>query len=180
MMPSTEDQMADDEKHTQNSDNEPRDKGQIHEGPDHSSPYPVERGAPAFSLVDTAQEIEKADQAVNTRVSSKLQVIADQIKALQEEAEQILSDAQEDMELHKAKCNFQRQPGKIYHLYEKSDGSLYFSMLSAEDWNGNPPDKFRGSYRLEMDYSWTPAEQIDEPDDTQALVQQLLESKGLG
>jgi hypothetical protein len=176
MMSSTEDQMADD----QNRNNEPQDKGKIHQGPDHSSPYPVERGAPAFNLVDTAQEIEKADQMVNTRVSGKLKVIADQIKALQAEAEEILSSAQEDMDLHKAKCNFKRQPGKIYHLYEKEDGSLYFSMLSAEDWNGNPPDTFRGSYRLEMDYSWTPAEKLDEQDDSREMVQRLLADKGLG
>ena len=172
--------MAEDENKTgQSPDSEPKDKGEIHEGPDHASPYPVERGAPAFSLVDRAQEIEKADQMVNTRVSSKLKVIADQIKALQAEAEEIMNSAQEDMELHKAKCNFQRQPGKIYHLYEKGDGSLYFSMLSPEDWKGNPPDTFRGSYRLEPDYSWTPAEKLDEPDDTQALVSQLLENRGL-
>ncbi len=172
--------MPEDEKNVQHTEKvEPEDKGQIHEGPDHSSPYPVERGAPAFNLVDRAQEIEKADQMVNTRVSGKLKVIADQIKALQAEAEEILSSAQQDMELHQAKCNFQRHPGKIYHLYEKADGSLYFSMLSPEDWKGNPPDTFRGSYRLEPDYSWTPAEKIDEPDDTQALVSQLLENRGL-
>ncbi|HKK13513.1 MAG TPA: DUF2452 domain-containing protein [Gammaproteobacteria bacterium] len=172
--------MADEQNpHSQDKNQAPRDKGEIHQGPDSTSPYPVERGAPAFNLVDTAQEIEKADQMVNTRVSGKLKVIADQIKALQAEAEEIMSSAQQDMELHNAKCNFQRQPGKIYHLYEKEDGSLYFSMLSADDWNGNPPDTFRGSYRLEPDYSWTPAEKMDEPDDTQALVQQLLENRGL-
>jgi len=172
--------MADEQKpHTQDAKQEPRDKGEIHQGPDSTSPYPVERGAPGFDLVDTAQEIEKADQMVNTRVGGKLKVIADQIKALQAEAEEILSSAQQDMELHKAKCNFQRQPGKIYHLYAKEDGSLYFSMLSADDWNGNPPDTYKGAYRLEPDYSWTPAEQMDEPDDTQALVQQLLENRGL-
>lgn len=157
----------------------PQDKGKRHEGPDSTSPYPVERGAPAFDLVNTAQEIEKADEMVHTRVSGKLKVIADQIKALQAEAEEILNSAQEDMELHKAKCNFKRQPGKVYHLYQKEDGSLYFSMLSPEDWKGNPPDTFRGSYRLEPDYSWTPAERMDEPDDTRTLVNQLLENRGL-
>ncbi|MEF8793722.1 DUF2452 domain-containing protein [Thiohalorhabdus sp.] len=172
--------MADEQNsNTQTDQQEPEDKGEIHEGPDSTSPYPVERGAPAFSLVNTAQEIAKADEMVNTRVSGKLKVIADQIKALQAEAEEIMASAEQDMELHTAKCNFQRQPGKTYHLYEKEDSSLYFSMLSPDDWNGTPPDTFRGSYRLEPDYSWTPAEKADEPDDTQALVQQLLESRGL-
>lgn len=172
--------MSDEQQpHGDRNTQEPEDKGEIHEGPDHSSPYPVERGAPAFSLVNQAQEIEKADQMVNTRVSGKLKVIADQIKALQAEAEEIMASAQEDMELHKAKCNFQRQPGSTYHLYEKDNGELYFSMLSPEEWNGHPPHTFKGSYRLEPDYSWTPAEKAEEPDDTQALVNQLLAYKGL-
>ncbi len=163
----------------ESSERSPQDKGKRHQGPDSTSPYPVERGAPAFSLVDTAQEIEKADEMVHARVSGKLKVIADQIKALQAEAEGILNTAQQDMELHQAKCNFRRQPGKIYHLYEKADGTLYFSMLSPEDWKGDPPDPFRGSYRLEPDYSWTPAEEVDKPDDTRALVNRLLEDRGL-
>jgi hypothetical protein len=153
------------------------DSAEIHQGSDATSPYPVERGAPAFNLVDQAKEIETADRMINTQVGGKLKVIADQIKALQEEAQDVMESAQRDMELHKAKCNFQRQPGSIYHLYEKDDGSLYFSMLSPEDWNGQPPHTFKGSFRLEPDYSWTPAEDIDQPDDTQALVNQLLEQK---
>jgi len=158
---------------------EPQDKGERHEGPDSTSPYPVERGAPAYSLVNTAQEIELADQMVHTQVSGKLKVIADQIKALQAEAQDILDSAQQDMELHKAKCNFKRQPGKVYHLYQKEDGTLYFSMLSPEDRANQPPHAFQGSYRLEPDYSWTPAEKMDEPDDTRTLVNRLLEDRGL-
>ncbi len=148
-----------------------------HEGSDHSAPYPVSRLAPPIELVDIARQIEQADAMVNTRVGSKLKVIADQIKALQAEARSILEDAQRDQELHHAKCNFKRQPGKLYHLYRKDDGTRYFSMLSPEDWRGDPPHAFLGSYRLEADMSWTPAEEIDRPDDTAELVNRLLEEK---
>lgn len=146
-----------------------------HKGPDHSAPYPVSRLAPAMELVDLAKEIEQADSMVNTKVSAKLKVIADQVRALQAEARSVLEDAQRDQSLHRAKCNFKRHPGKVYHLYEKEDGALYFSMLSPQDWNDNPPHQFMGSYRLENDMSWTPADQMDEPDESAALVNQLLE-----
>ena len=39
---------------------------------------------------------------------------------------------------------------------------------------------FLGSYRLEPDYSWTPAEGAARPDDTGELVRQLLAIGGLG
>ena len=65
---------------------------------------------------------------------------------------------QRDLELHRAECAFQKRPGATYHLYERGNGSLYFSMLSVEEWGGAPPHPHRGSYRLELDQSWTPVE----------------------
>jgi len=146
----------------------------LHEGADHSSPYPVSRLAPGFGLVDLAREIDQADQMVSGRLSAQLQVIAEQVKALQAQARAVLEQAREDQRLHHARCAFRRIPGHTYHLYEEADGSLAFSMLSPADWNGRPPKPFLGSYRLETDMSWTPAEQTGQQDDSRQLVQRLL------
>ncbi|WP_295428074.1 DUF2452 domain-containing protein [uncultured Thiodictyon sp.] len=94
------------------SDRAPR----LHQGPDHSAPYPVSRLAPAFHNPD---------------------------------------------------------------LYRKPDGRAFFSMLSPTHWGGRPPHGFVGSYRLESDWSWTPAEAAAGPDDTADLVNQLLRDGGL-
>jgi hypothetical protein len=156
------------------NENLKKHQGKSHGGPNRSSPYPLSRLAPAISLVDVARQIEQADRMVNARVSAKLQVIADQIKALQEEARAVLAEARHDQELHHARCHFQRRPGQIYHLYRQQDGSLYFSMLSPDDWRGSPPHAFQGSYRLETDMSWTPLADLDRPDNTRALLERLL------
>lgn len=111
---------------------------------------------------------------VNARVSAKLQVIADQIKSLQEEARAVLAEARHDQELHHARCHFQRRPGQVYHLYRQHEGPLFFSLLSPDDWRGRPPHPFVGSYRLEADLSWTPLADLARPDDTRALVERLL------
>ncbi len=145
-----------------------------HEGPDHSSPYPVSRLAAPIDLVDTAREIQDADQAIGNRTSAKLTAIADQIRALQEQAREVLEESQRDMDLHRARCSFQRRPGHVYHLYEDDGGGLYFSMLAPEDWREGPPHAYKGSYRLEADYSWTPLEQVDQPDETREMVQRLI------
>lgn len=154
-------------------------KSLIHQGDARSSPYPMSRLAPAFHAPELAEEVARAEAMLNTRTSAKLRVIADQIKALQAEARKALDEARDEQALTRADCAFKRIPGKLYHLYRKASGQTYFSMLSPEDWRGAPPDAYEGSYRLEADYSWTPAERLDETDDTGEVVQQLLRIGGI-
>lgn len=152
-------------------------KGDIHDGHARSAPYPVSRLGASVDLVDLVQQIATADSHINTRVSAKLQLIADQIRHLQDEARDALETAQRDQELHLAQCNFNRIPGKTYHLYQRDDGSSYFSMLGPDDWGSNPPHQYKNSYRLENDMSWTPADQVDVPDDSRELVKRLLQER---
>jgi len=126
--------------------------------PGHSTPYPVSRLSPPIDLVDLAKEIELADTMLSTKVGAQLSVIAEQIRVLQEQARAILEKAKRDKELHRALCSFQKRPGQVYHLYARGDGALYFSLLSPDEWKKQPPHPFRGSFRLEADYSWTPCE----------------------
>ncbi|WP_295445698.1 DUF2452 domain-containing protein [uncultured Thiodictyon sp.] len=151
----------------------------LHQCPDHSAPYPVSRLAPAFHSPDLAAEVARAEAMLSARTGAKLRVIADQIKALQQEARKVLDEAREEQALSQAECAFKRIPGKTYHLYRKVDGRPYFSMLSPTDWGGHPPQAFVGSYRLEADYSWTPADGAGRADDTGDLVSQLLRIGGL-
>lgn len=133
-------------------------RGKTHEGPDHSAPYPVSRLAPAISLVDMAAEIERADQLLSSHAEGRLEVIARQIRALQQEARAILEKARRDQELHRAAKSFQVRPGHVYHLYRRDDATLVWSLLSPADWNTEPPHVYVGSYRLEADMSWTEVE----------------------
>jgi len=151
-------------------------KGELHAGTARTSPYPVSRLGAAVDLVDIAREISAADSHINTRVSSKLELIADQIRHLQSEARNVLEAAQRDQQLHRAQCNFKRIPGKLYHLYQRSDDTTYFSMLGPDEWGGKPPHLFSGSYRLENDMSWTPEADLNRPDDSRELVQRLLDA----
>ncbi len=152
------------------------DRPRIHRGPAHSSPYPVSRLAPQMGLVDLAREIDQADQMVSARLGAQLRVIADQVKALQAQARQILDQAKSDQHLHHARCAFRRIPGKVYHLYEEAEGTTCFSMLSPDDWKGKPPRPFLGSYRLEKDMTWTALGDTEGADDGQRLVAHLFEA----
>lgn len=150
-------------------------KDSRHTGPNSASPYPVSRLAPAFQLVDVAREIQQADTILGEIVGSKLEIIASQIRSLQEQARAILAKAEVDAALHRATCRFQKRAGQLYHLYERPDGRGYISMLSPQEW-GDPPHRHVGSYRLEADMSWTSASDIAARDQARAFLQPLLRS----
>ncbi len=149
-------------------------QGDNHQESGNQSPYPVSRLAPSIELVDLAKEIAHADNMLTTQTEGKLRVIAEQIHHLQAAAREVMEATQKAQILHRARCNFKRIPGKIYHLYEKTDGELLFSMLSSEEWGGNPPYQYKGSYRLENDMSWCEVRQLDEQQPYEQELQRLL------
>lgn len=127
---------------------------------EHLSTYPVSRLAPPFELVDLAKDIAKADDMLSVQTNGKLRLLADQIRNLQEEAYKILEETRKNQELHRAECNLQKKVGHTYHLYEKMEGTLYFSLISPSEWGDRLKDVYQGSYRLEHDMSWTEIENI--------------------
>jgi hypothetical protein len=155
--------------------------GPKHDGPASTSPYPLSRMSAPHDLVDTARAIQEADAILATVATDKLSQIAEQIRALQDQARDVLERARRDAELHRAECRFQKVAGQTYHLYRRTrDGSdaLYFSMLSPADWRGAPPDAFAGSFRLEADQSFTPAEEAAARDARFSTAKRLLASGG--
>lgn len=88
-------------------------------------------------------------------VGGQLQVIAEQIRALQDQARALMTRAEVNAKLHRSACNLKKRPGHVYHLYRRSDDDLYFSLLSPMEWGGQPPHPYEGSYRLELDLSFT-------------------------
>lgn len=144
--------------------------------PDRAMTYPTSRLGAKIELLDLAREIEAADATIGLVVGGKLDVIREQMRALQEQARRLLEEAREASLLHRAACNFKKVPGRVYHLYRRPSGELYFSMLSPEDWRGAPPHAFEGSYRLEADLGFSPLGQGPERERTnaRAMIQGLL------
>jgi len=52
--------------------------------------YPTSRLSPPFELVELAREIEQADAALGMVVGAQLEVIREQMRALQEKARRVL------------------------------------------------------------------------------------------
>ncbi|XP_022257583.1 uncharacterized protein C1orf50 homolog [Limulus polyphemus] len=87
---------------------------------------------PHLDLVELAQHIQTADNFTKANVCSKLTVIAEQVRFLQEQARKVLVEAKTNSDLHHVACNFRKIPGTTYYLYRRSSGHRYFSMISPE------------------------------------------------
>jgi hypothetical protein len=156
-----------------------RDSCGKHRGPTRAAPYPLSRLSAPISLVDVAREIERADQAIASTTSAKLELIAAQMRMLRAQAEEVLRKATEDAELHRSEARFVRHPGKTYHLYRRPNGERYWSLLSPHDWGGAPPHVYVGSFRLESDQSWTPLDQTAERDRERTPIEELIQNARL-
>ena len=145
-----------------------------HRGREAASPYPVSRLAPAFQMEDLAARVESASAVVNAVTTRRLELIAEQMRALRAQAEAVLRDAERDLRLNHARCSFRRKPGQTYHLYQDDTGEAFFSMLSPADWGARAPGVFECSYRLEADSSWTPADEVEARDARRMEILPLL------
>jgi hypothetical protein len=63
----------------------------------------------------------------------------------------------------------------LYHLYKRPNGERYFSLLSPEDWGGQPPHAFEGTFRLEADMRFTPAPEVQAREREWAELRPLLQ-----
>jgi hypothetical protein len=150
-----------------------------YDGPARSAPYPLSRMAPAYDLVNVAAQIQAADQTLATMTGGKLGLIAEQIARLQEQARALLDKARRDAELHRAQCSFEKKPGGTYHLYRKTaDGALWFSRLGPDEWITPQPQTFEGTFRLELDMSFTRLDAEGEQPPPVVPIASLLATSG--
>lgn len=126
-------------------------------------------------LLELAKAVEKADHFTKANAHNKLAQIVKEIRRLQDDARQVLEDAKRDSQLNHVECNIQKRPGQIYHVYERlKDGTRFFSMLSPAEWGNRSSQRFLASYRLEYDFSWTPASDLERRDEEIAFIDKIL------
>jgi len=136
-----------------------------------------------FDLVALAGAIQTADKFTRATAGSKLSVIAEQVRFLQQQAQAVLEEASLNKELHHIACNFKKVPGKIYYVYLREgenlqgvsvDGGKYMSMISPEEWGVNCPP-FHAAYKLQHDMSFTPYDKIDKRSNDDEIIDRILQ-----
>lgn len=128
----------------------------------------------AGDLERLVEALQHSEANVKNTAFNKLQVIADQIKFLQKQANDILKSANSDAALHKLPCNFVKKPGQIYHLYERPSAEKFWSMISPEEFGNTCANEHLGSYRMEADSSFTRADQLQEHSERRKFAETLM------
>ena len=128
-----------------------------------------------FDLVELASQIQTADKFTRATAGSKLQVIAEQVRFLQQQAKTILEEANLNNQLHHIACNFKKVPGKIYYVYKRDSGKNYMSMISPEEWGRGCPE-FVAAYKLEYDMTFTPYDKITKREDDDKIIDKILKT----
>ncbi|XP_052797395.1 uncharacterized protein C1orf50 homolog [Mya arenaria] len=139
--------------------------------------YMTNRNADPMDLVELARQVQTADEFTKATCGSKLMVIADQIRYLQEQAKKVLEEAKRDAMMHHAACNLVKKPGQIYYLYERESGQKYFSILSPQEWGASCPHEFIGAFKLEHDMSWTPYDKIEQRSQDFAFINKVMNAQ---
>lgn len=113
---------------------------------------------------------------MKNKALNKLDVIGDQIRFLQQQALSILKEATEDSYLHTVPCNFVKIPGNIYHLYQRESGEKLWSLISPTEFGPDKKLTHLGSYRLEIDRSFTSIDKIKTYQSNRQFAETLLDS----
>lgn len=127
----------------------------------------------AGDLERLVEALKNSETHVKNTAFNKLDVIAEQIKFLQKQAHEILENASKDAELHSVPCNFVKVPGQIYHLYQRPSGDKLWSMVSPTEF-GTTKNTHLGSYRMEVDRSFTRADQLQEFSEKRQFAETLM------
>lgn len=82
------------------------------------------------------------------QIYKQMELLAQQAKALQDR--KIISE-----KIYEANIGFQPIINKIYHVYEKKDGTATLSLVSPDEWGKSLPyEKFLATVRLLADHTW--------------------------
>ncbi len=123
-------------------------------GPQQGTPYALSTLSPKIELANLDAETTSLNKQVAFALSGKLKLIQSQIEHLQKQAETLVNEARITIELNMVPCSIQKRVGALYFLYERADGSQFFSILSPEDWGSMIPGKFKSCWKLEPDMNW--------------------------
>ncbi len=102
-----------------------------------------------FKMLSINDESNLNNIKSNYSTFSKLTQIAEQINFLQNQAQNIIIDHNENDRLSKINCSIKKVPGTIYYHY-LINGSETLSIISPDEWSTY--DEFLGKYLYNYDH----------------------------
>ena len=92
-------------------------------------PYGVSTLDPAIEIPDTSIVKDKIKRNVETKITARFD-------ELQREAQVVMDIFNINKSVLESEFSFEPKQNKIYHLYEREDGSTFLSLIEPERWEG--------------------------------------------
>ena len=105
--------------------------------------YGSNLGAPAIKLEDV--DGWKSSQALSAN-----KYFSEKFEELKKEFDLMLEDVYWNDMVYRSDYSFIPVIGEVYHLYERSNGKNFLSLISPSSWNL----KHLGSFKLDSDKKW--------------------------
>ena len=130
----------------------PIDRDKITETPS-TLPYAHHVGSALIRPDDLKGLRSKALSSMEEQTEMQLDQSREQIELLRQQAEKVVQRRQASFDVYRAKIGFEPLVGRVYHLYERSNGETLLSMIDPGSW-GKSPFTFLHSVKLLADHTW--------------------------
>lgn len=117
-------------------------------------PFPHTVGAAMIKPEDKGKIKGRAISAMYDQTEMDMKQIYEQMQLLAEQAKTIQSRVSVSERIYQAKMSFDPIISRIYHLYQKKDGTDTLSLVSPEEWGKNCPYDFIATVKLLADHTW--------------------------
>ena len=135
-------------------DQNPIDKDKISEIP-HLLPYAHTVGGFEIRPIDKGRVKGNSIQAMEEQAQMQMGQIREQIELLLSQANEIKRRVEISQDIYLADMNFAPVIGKIYHLYERKDGTKLMSIVAPLEWGKSMPfEAHISTVKLLADHTW--------------------------
>ncbi len=120
----------------------------------HLLPYAHHIGSAIIKPIDKGKTKGVAMSAMYQQTEKSLIQIKEQLETLIQQAQKIHNRIYISETIYQAEMGFKPIIGKVYHLYERKDGSRLLSLVAPKEWKRNAPFLFIATIKLMADHTW--------------------------
>lgn len=133
----------------------PIDKDKITENP-HNLPYAHTVGGAVIKPMDKGRTKGLAVEAMHKQTDMQLDQIKKQMELLADQARKIQKRVEVSEMIYHADMGFKPLIGKVYHLYQRSNGDAVLSVVGPNEWGprGHKYESFLATVTLLADHTW--------------------------
>ena len=118
-------------------------------------PYAHTVGGVVIKPEDTGKIKGRAVKAMEQQTDMQLLQIQQQIELLATQARAIQRRTELSYRIYEAAIGFEPLIGQTYHLYSRSEGSFFLSLIGPDEWGRSKGDRqFMATVKLLADHTW--------------------------